>query len=102
MLAYIAYLRKHPERHGSLKFKMPLPRFMPWLVLVFFAFIVVTLTLADDTRFALLCTPVWFIGLAVMWQVRKRALIRDGLPLTAAIPLPGTGEDAQDQESCNT
>lgn len=95
LLSYIAYTRKHPDRHASSKFKMPFPKVLPWVVLAFFAFIVVTLMLADDTRLALLCTPIWFLGLTVMWQIRKRALIREGQPLTSAVMLPGTGEDAE-------
>jgi D-serine/D-alanine/glycine transporter len=74
---------------------MPLARVLPWVVLAFFAYIVVTLSLAEDTRIALLCTPIWFVALAVMWQLRKRALLREGKPLTSAIELPGTGEDAK-------
>ena len=57
LISYIAYLRKHPDRHAASKFRMPLARVLPWVVLAFFAFIVVTLCLAKDTRFALLCTP---------------------------------------------
>lgn len=99
MLSYIAYLRKHPTRHATSKFRMPLARVLPWIVLAFFVFIVVTLMLAEDTRLAVLCTPVWFIALAIGWQVRKRGLIRDGLPLTGVIALPGTGDDAKFAQS---
>ncbi len=95
LISYIAYLRKYPERHAASKFRMPLARVLPWVVLAFFAYIVVTLSLAEDTRIALLCTPIWFVALAVMWQLRKRALLREGKPLTSAIELPGTGEDAK-------
>lgn len=94
MLAYIAYLRKHPKRHAASTFRMPLARVMPWIVIAFFVFIVITLMLAEDTRQAILCTPVWFIGLAVMWHFRKRHLLREGMPLTGVVALPGTGDDA--------
>lgn len=93
-ISFICYLRKHPERHASSKFKTPLPRIVPWIVLAFFAFILVTLALADDTRLPLLFTPIWFVVLAGMWQLTKRRLISEGRPLTAAVEIPGTGEDA--------
>ena len=93
-ISFIQYLRKHPERHAGSKFKTPLPKIVPWVVLVFFAFILVTLALAEDTRVPLFFTPIWFVALAIMWQVTKRRLVRDGKPLTAAVELPGTGEDA--------
>ncbi|GAA1786763.1 hypothetical protein GCM10009768_14670 [Leucobacter iarius] len=93
-ISFIQYLRKHPERHASSKFKTPLPRVVPWVVLAFFAFILVTLALADDTRLPLMYTPIWFVVLAGMWQLTKRRLTREGRPLTAAVEIPGTGEDA--------
>ncbi|PRI10155.1 amino acid permease [Leucobacter massiliensis] len=94
-ISFIAYLRKHPERHRDSSFKTPFPRIVPWLVLAFFAFILVTLLLADDTRLPLLCTPVWFVILAGMWQLTKRRLAREGRPLTAAVELPDRGEGAR-------
>ena len=87
-ISFIQYLRKHPERHASSAFRTPLPRIVPWLVLAFFAFILVTLVLADDTRLPLMFTPLWFIALAIMWQITKRRLLREGRPLTAAVKLP--------------
>ena len=40
LVSYIAYRRRFPARHTESKFKMPLSRFAPWMVLVFFVFIV--------------------------------------------------------------
>lgn len=97
-ISFIQYMRKHPERHAYSSFKTPLPRIVPWAVLAFFVFILVTLVLADDTRLPLLFTPVWFVILAVMWQFTKRRLEREGKPLTAAVAIPGTGEDALESE----
>ncbi|GAA2845992.1 D-serine/D-alanine/glycine:proton symporter (AAT family) [Leucobacter komagatae] len=87
-VSFICYLRKHPERHASSKFRTPLARVTPWLVLAFFAFILVTLSLAEDTRLPLLCTPIWFAALAAAWQVTKRRLLRTGQPLTATVDIP--------------
>ncbi|MGQ7115396.1 hypothetical protein ACUOFC_60460, partial [Escherichia sp. TWPC-MK] len=57
-------------------------RFYPALVgndigcgMAFFVFVVVLLTLEDDTRQALLVTPLWFIALGLGWLFigKKRA-----------------------------
>ena len=91
-VSFIAYLRRFPDRHAASGFKTPLARVTPWAVLGFFAFILVTLLLADDTRLPLLCTPIWFVFLAVLWQITKRRLTRNGEPLTSAVALPDTAK----------
>lgn len=86
VVSYIVYLRRYPEKHRASKFKMPLARVAPWLVLAFFVFIAGTLLYGDDTRLPFLAAPVWFLILTVLWQLQKRKLQRDGRPLTAPIP----------------
>ncbi|MDR6868067.1 D-serine/D-alanine/glycine transporter [Microbacterium resistens] len=86
VVSYIVYRRRFPERHAASAFRMPFSRFTPWMVLVFFVFIAGTLLYGDDTRLPFLATPVWFIALAILWQWRKRMLLRAGRPLTAPIP----------------
>lgn len=93
LVSYLAYLRLHPERHAASTFALPLARVAPWVVLAFFAFIAFTLLLAEDTRIPFLCTPIWFVLLAVMWQLRKRALLREGRPLTAAVRIPELSDE---------
>ncbi|SJN10205.1 D-serine/D-alanine/glycine transporter [Leucobacter sp. 7(1)] len=88
VVSYIVYLKRYPERHAASKFKLPMARIAPWLVLAFFVFIAGTLLYGEDTRPPFLATPFWFILLAILWQLRKRKLQREGRPLTAAIPLP--------------
>jgi Gamma-aminobutyrate permease and related permeases len=52
---------------------MPGGRFMCYVCLAFFAFILVLLSLEADTRSALVVTPIWFLLLAVTYQfVRSR------------------------------
>ena len=48
-------------------YKMPLGKLMCWVCMAFFVFVVVLLTLEDDTRQALLVTPLWFIALGLGW-----------------------------------
>lgn len=86
VVSYIVYRRRHPDRHAASGFKMPLSRVAPWLVLAFFVFIAATLLYGDDTRASILAAPVWFAILTVLWQVRKRRLIREGRPLTGVVP----------------
>ncbi|WP_258067810.1 amino acid permease [Pseudoclavibacter sp. RFBB5] len=86
VVSYIVYLRRYPEKHRASKFKMPLARVAPWLVLAFFVFIAGTLIYGEDTRLPFLAAPVWFLILTVLWQLQKRKLQREGRPLTAPIP----------------
>ncbi|MGP6172602.1 D-serine/D-alanine/glycine transporter [Corynebacterium sp. A21] len=67
VVAYLVFRRKHPEKHAASKFKVPGGVFMCWVVLAFFAFMVFVLTMENDTRSALLVTPVWFILLGIGW-----------------------------------
>ncbi len=73
LCSYLAYRKKYPERHASSGFKMPLGKFMCWVVMAFFAFVLVLLTLQEDTRQALMVTPLWFVMLTMGWLLRRRA-----------------------------
>ena len=72
LCSYMAYRKKYPERHRQSTFKMPLGKVMCWVCLVFFAFVIVLLTLQEDTRNALMVTPLWFIMLGFGWWMRRR------------------------------
>lgn len=87
VVSYIRYYKKHPERHQASQFRLPLPKITPWLVLAFFAFIVYALAMGEGTRIALVLTPLWFVVLAICWQVTKARLKRKELPLTGIIPV---------------
>ncbi|KRG46336.1 amino acid permease [Stenotrophomonas panacihumi] len=74
LCAYLAYRRKRPERHAASKFKLPGGEVMCYVVLAFFAFVIVLLTLQPDTRQALLASPAWFLILGIGYLFkRKRA-----------------------------
>ncbi len=72
LCSYLAYRKKHPQRHAESAFKMPLGKFMCWVCMAFFAFVLVLLTLQEDTRQALMVTPLWFALLGVGWMLRNR------------------------------
>lgn len=65
LLSYIAYRKKRPELHEKSSYKMPGGLFMCYLCLVFMAFLLVALAFREDTRQALLFSPLWFIILGV-------------------------------------
>lgn len=96
VVSYIVYRRRYPQLHAESKFKMPLAAVAPWLVLGFFVFIAGTLLYGDDTRAPFLAAPIWFVILTVLWQLRKRTLLRDGRPLTASIPTTPHPLDTED------
>ncbi|MBJ3814090.1 D-serine/D-alanine/glycine transporter [Shimwellia pseudoproteus] len=67
LCAYLAYRKQRPELHAKSIYKMPLGKLMCWVCMAFFAFVLVLLTLEDDTRQALMVTPLWFILLGAGW-----------------------------------
>lgn len=67
LISYMVYRYKRPEQHKKSIYKMPGGSFMCWVVLAFFAFILVLLTLEADTLIALIYTPLWFVLLAIVY-----------------------------------
>ncbi len=63
---HMKYREKRPDLVKASTFKMPLYPVMNYLILAFFAFILVVLALNEDTRIALLFTPVWFV---ILWAL---------------------------------
>ena len=79
MCSYLVYRKKRPQLHAQSTFKMPLGRLMCWVCMAFFAFVLVLLSLEDDTRQALMVTPLWFVVLGAFWLLmRKKRLARSG------------------------
>lgn len=72
LCSYLAYRKKHPQRHANSQFKMPLGKVMCWVCMAFFVFVLVLLTLEEDTRQALMVTPLWFALLTMGWLLRRR------------------------------
>lgn len=74
LCSYLVYRKKFPEKHQTSQFRMPGGKLMCYLCLLFFAFIIVLLTLETDTRQALMATPIWFILLAIGWAVKRKKI----------------------------
>lgn len=72
VLAHLKYRKTRPELAKASKFKMPLYPIGNYLVLAFFAFIILVLALGKDTRIALFVTPFWFIFLFAIYKIRQK------------------------------
>lgn len=70
-ICHMKFIRKRPDLAAKSVFKMPLFPFLNYLVLEFFAFVIVTLAFNPATRVALFVTPVWFIMLLLIYQLKK-------------------------------
>ncbi|AZZ39055.1 amino acid permease [Acidipropionibacterium jensenii] len=85
LISYLRYRKLHPQAHRTSVYPMPGGRVMCWVVLAFFAFVLVLLTQQPDTLEALEMTPLWFILLGVCWLVvRRRTRVDDSG--TEAVP----------------
>ncbi|MBS5788256.1 MAG: amino acid permease [Clostridioides difficile] len=71
IVCHLKYRKTRPELAAKNKFKMPLYPVSNYVILAFLAFVLVVLALADDTRFALFVTPVWFIALVIIYKIKK-------------------------------
>lgn len=70
VISHLKYRKKRPDLARKSKFKMPFYPLSNYLILIFLAFVLVVLALAEDTRIALFVTPVWFILLIVIYKMR--------------------------------
>jgi D-serine/D-alanine/glycine transporter len=71
VICHMKYRKVNPKLAEKSKFKMPLYPIMNYLILGFFAFIIVVLALNEETRVALFVTPVWFVMLGVIYKFLK-------------------------------
>ena len=71
LLSYIQYRKKRQQLHQQSLFKMPGGIMMCFICLAFFAFVFVLLTFENDTRQALLATPIWFLILAISYGIHR-------------------------------
>lgn len=72
LLVHLVYQKRFPEAHEHSAFKMPMSKWMPYVVLVFFLIVIYALSLDDVTRIALYIMPCWFAVLAIFYRVRFR------------------------------
>lgn len=63
--SYIVYYKTRPELHAKSTFKLPGGLVTCWIVIIFFLSMIVVLALEEDTRQALMISPIWFILLII-------------------------------------
>jgi len=89
MYTYLVYRRRRPHLHEASTFKMPFSRVMPYVVLVFFALMLVALAMDAETRLGLYVAPIWFVLLGFAWRhnsktPRQQARIAEWKTMAAA------------------
>lgn len=72
LISHIRYMKSLPDLHNKSIFKAPLTPFINYVVLAFFAIILVIMYFSEVTRMALLLTPVWFILLFILYGVHRK------------------------------
>ncbi|GGI03027.1 MULTISPECIES: amino acid permease [Mammaliicoccus] len=72
LICYIKFRKEDADLHEKSKFKNPFGVIGSYLSLLFFAFVLVILFFAEDTRTALLYSPLWIIMLLVVYYVNQR------------------------------
>lgn len=76
-ICHLKYRKTNPELAAKNKFKMPLYPVINYVILAFFAFVLVSLALNEETRVALFVTPVWFMILGVIYKISKSRMKAD-------------------------
>ncbi len=71
IISHIIYKRKNRALHEASIFKAPLTPFINYVILVFFAFLLIVMFISEATRTALLLTPIWFIALFIIYKMKK-------------------------------
>ncbi|WP_252247171.1 amino acid permease [Clostridium sp. ZBS4] len=71
VICHLRYRKTNPGLATKSKFKMPLYPIINYIILVFFAFVIVVLALNNETRVAIFVTPIWFIILGVIYKILK-------------------------------
>ncbi|WP_150272839.1 amino acid permease [Paenibacillus tepidiphilus] len=72
LISHIKYKKTRADLHAASKFKAPLTPFINYAVLALFAAILIIMLISGETRPAVLCTPIWFILLYVLYAIRTR------------------------------
>lgn len=72
LVCHIRYKKTCPQLHAKSKFKAPLTPFINYVVLSLFAMILIIMLVAEETRPALLLTPLWFILLFVLYSNKRK------------------------------
>ncbi|MFL1999173.1 amino acid permease [Microbacterium sp. A1-JK] len=76
LAAYLVYRRRRPDLHASSAYRLRWGVPLCWVVLAFFAAMIVILALFESTRVPLMWTPLWFVILGGVYLVVRRRVAR--------------------------
>lgn len=97
LASYLKYLKERPEAHRASSYKVPGAHVMPWVCLAFFVFVLAVLWKFEDTRPALIGTPVWFVILGVAWAIIRHRVHADDSGVDAVeADQPTWGDDLKE------
>lgn len=72
LISYLVYRRRRPDLHAASGYRLRWGVPLSWVVLGFFAVMIVILGVFEDTRQPLMWTPLWFAGLTAAWFLVRR------------------------------
>jgi D-serine/D-alanine/glycine transporter len=72
LLCHIKYKKTQPQLQAKSTFKAPFTPFINYAVLTLFAIVLFIMMVAEETRPALLLTPLWFILLFVLYSNKSK------------------------------
>jgi D-serine/D-alanine/glycine transporter len=72
LICHIKYKKTRPQLQEKSTFKAPFTPFVNYAVLTLFAMILIIMLVAEETRPALLLTPLWFILLFILYSNRRK------------------------------
>ncbi|WP_419954033.1 amino acid permease [Neobacillus niacini] len=72
LVCHIRYKKTQPQLHAKSIFKAPFTPFINYAVLTLFAMVLIIMLVAEETRPALLLTPLWFILLFMLYPNKKK------------------------------
>lgn len=71
IICHIIYQRKNRALHKASSFKAPFTPFINYVILAFFAFLLIIMLISEATRTALLLTPIWFLILFIVYRTKR-------------------------------
>lgn len=72
LICHLRYKKTQPQLQAKSTFKAPFTPFINYVVLTLFAAILIIMLVAEETRPALLLTPLWFILLFILYSNKRK------------------------------
>ena len=72
LISHIKYVKTRPDLRAKSTFKAPLTPMINYVILGMFAFILIVMLVAAETRMAMLLTPLWFVLLVILYNYQRK------------------------------